>query len=697
VSSARDQLLQRFRISAIERLRPIGVSLSSSELGHIAPQIMEAVQRELHTIKGESRMLGLRAVSSFIHRLEELLQPVPAGSEAPAGVTAIVRHGIEQLVSVLAETPLNDAALAALLEPLQDELTIGSASSAASQRERPAGTSLSPPPLSATSSGSLPPALSKSSAHGEQRWVYVDMQRIDDLCDGTAELETTFRALFAQAQSILGQRNPSSSALRALREDFERSRAQFDDVTSRVWTLRLVPVEPILVQLAQHAYELARGQGKAVIVHVDSASAQLERGILDSLWEPLLHLVRNAIDHGVELPAERGTKTPEASLELVAESHGASVTLAVRDDGRGIDPVAVRAAAIERGLLTPAAAEALSEAGLQSLLFQHGFSTRRRVTDLSGRGVGLDVVRKAVESVGGTVTLTSTVGAGTTFRLTLPTRLSRERALVFAQQGTLFAIPARQVLDVLNLREHTVRTVAGGMALWSPVGVLPLYSMTRALGGDGGEQVGEEQLALIVSTGNQYWAFSLPGVVGEFELIRKPCDPLLAACLRVVASATLDDGRLVLYLNPAEILARAQRKGGVLPRARQRRAARVLIIDDSAIIRHLLSLVLAAGGYVVGTAENGRHGLRYCEEQLPDVILCDLDMPEMDGMELLSHVRARWPDLPVIIFTNHANPELKQKAYSLGASEYVVKADFDQETLLHAVERVLGSRRHAGL
>jgi CheY-like chemotaxis protein len=244
------------------------------------------------------------------------------------------------------------------------------------------------------------------------------------------------------------------------------------------------------------------------------------------------------------------------------------------------------------------------------------------------------------------------------------------------------------------VRDQTVREIVGGSALWCRDGVLPLSSMASALGisAQPGKPI-SEPLAVVLSTaGSLRWAFSLGGVIGDFELVRKPCDALLTACLGYVASATLDDGRLVLYLNPAELLQRAGSSRVPYKRQARQPGRHVLVVDDSAIIRHLLSLVLAAGGYEVATAENGRQALLRCEEGLPELIVSDVDMPEMDGLQLLGNVRARWPNLPVIIFTNHASSELRQRAQSLGANEYVVKADFEQEEILQAAERVLRGR-----
>jgi chemotaxis protein histidine kinase CheA/CheY-like chemotaxis protein len=680
VSRAHKQLLQRFRASAIERLRRVALDLTACR-NQDAIALPDSVGRELHTIKGEARLLGQQPVASAIHHIEELLRPErgPAGDNPAALAVALQR--LAELLRLIEEMPLEDAA------------------PRSAPRAAPAASRPPPEPSPAPSAASPLAAVRPEPSASPHRFLHVAMTRIDKLCDGVSELETAFRALYAQARGSLRAGASGSRALAALREEFERYRAHFDEVTSMVWALRLSPIEPMLTELAYHADELARSQQKQVRVRVRSNSAELERGILDALREPLLHLLRNAIDHGVELPAQRGDKPAEAALSLLAEPQGASVLLTVTDDGRGIDLEEVRSAASRRGLMSAAAAAALGEPELRALLFRHGFSTRSSVTELSGRGMGLDIVRSTVEALGGTIALDTEPGRGTTFQLTLPMRLSRERALVFDYGGVLYAIPARQVLDLLTLRDHAVRELAGGAALWCRDDVLPLCSMGLALGvaaapGPGKEQA--EPLAVVLATaGNQRWAFALGGVLGDFELLRKPCDALMSSCLGCVASATLDDGRLVLYLHLAELLQRADASRVPYQRATPRAPRRVLVVDDSAIIRHLLSLVLAAGGYEVLTADNGRQALRRCEERLPELIVSDFDMPEMDGLQMLGNVRARWPSLPVIIFTNHESAELRQRAQSLGANEYVVKSDFEQEQILLAAERVLRGRGDA--
>lgn len=710
MSNAKRQLLQRFRASAVERLRRVDLALGGRFIESSEDQ--ESVLRELHTIKGESRMLGLRAVSSVVHRLEDLLLAEQSDRAALSEESVrLAQQGISLLVSALTDAVPEGSTLKVTLAAVETALGMTPSAepspAAASSSRLPATESIVAPaelPAASESQHSLHGAVSAQGAPSNaphsptaERWIHVSSTLVDSLCDSAAELESTFRIWYSQARRTLTGTAPTAQQLRTLFEDLESYRTQFDEVTSHVWSLRLVPVEPLLMQLAQHARELAQSQGKRLHIRVSSGSAQLERSLVDALWEPLLHMVRNAIDHGIEAPAERGEKSAVGSLALTAESQGGAVLLSVQDDGRGIDPQKVRAAAVKRNLITQSAADALTEQQVHGLLFRHGFSTRTTVSDVSGRGVGLDVVLSTLDAVGGRVGIVSAVGSGTTFKLTIPARLSHERALVFRYQEALFAIPARQILDVFRISEQKVRRVVGGLAMWSRQGVLPLVSMAVALGIPAAQvDSTPEPLAIVVATSDAKWAFSIADVVGEFELLRKPADPLVSACAGCVASATLDDGRLVLYLNPATLLERARRTGQVSPQLLNRVQKRVLLVDDSAIIRQLAALVLGSGGLLVSMAANGRAALALCEQQLPDLVISDLDMPEMDGLALLTRLRARWPVLPVIIFSNHESPEYRQQAQALGADEYVVKADFDQETLLLAVDRVLTNRKGIG-
>jgi chemotaxis protein histidine kinase CheA len=513
------------------------------------------------------------------------------------------------------------------------------------------------------------------------RWIQVEAKRVDELVSRVAHLQAELGRLQAQVRASAAARD------RDLGETLERCRLVLDDVSSASWGLRPVPVEPTLVDLLRHARELAIVQGKRVQVSVEAGGALIERNVLHALGEPLLHLVRNAIDHGIELPDERGAKPPDARLRLRAEAVGSDVVITVIDDGRGVDSARVRRVAVERGLLSTEAAERLTEEESIELLFHHGFSTATEVSELSGRGVGLDVVREQVTALGGTVTLRSRRGEGTEITLALPSRITQERALVVDCGGVLFGIASRHVAEVSRRGDHPIEPVAGGRIVRRHDVPVPL----RSLAGTLGYAVADEPWILFVTVGARTIALAVPGLVGEHELVRQPVDRLLARNPHVGASATLPDGRLVLLLVLGHLLERRETAHAPVETTSRRamRSLRVLVVDDSDIVRDLVAQVLRAAGHDVATAHNGAVALGMLDTVRPELIVTDVEMPVMDGFELLRHVRLRDPKLPCILLTSRSSPADHRRSIELGASAHLVKSTFRDETLLETVRRVV--------
>ena len=759
MSAAQRQLLQRFRASAVARLRRIAQQLSAYARGENNDSPLVEIARELHTLKGESRMLGLRAVSSIVHGAETALEQ--AGARRPESSREPYEHvaqALEQTAHVLQDDPGADAAYVEALEPARSELqraeaamTATAAASPAtptppsSRSLRTAQPSAGPVPagdvVTVTPAGPANPAPPPSPERGKsdepqsaltetteapetlvqqgERWIQVKADRIDALCGTIAELSAGLRALRTHARrtvqstpriaseeasatallsSDLIESQPSVQAAaaadaRSLLEEFERVQTQLEGIESAAWALRLVQIEPSLHDLARHAKDLAQASQKRVRVVVQAGSVEIERPVLDSVWQPLLHILRNAIDHGIEPPPERQAqnKPSEANLVLHAEAAGPQVILTVSDDGRGIDREAVRRAAIARGLL-PANHPPLTEQQTFDLLFQHGFSTRSTVSELSGRGVGLDVVRSQVLRVGGSVSLSSQPGVGTQLTLRLPVRISKERGLVLSIAGTLFALPSRAIIEMVRLRDQDVRPVPGGRALWSRYGVIPLRSLAHTL--SFAEPQDEPHALLLSLADQQLWAFAAARVLGEYDLLRQPVDPLMSKIAPATASAILDDGRLVLWLSPNDLVRAAEaQQGGPRPqKAQEATRHRVLIVDDSAVIRALMAQVLASSGYDVSTAANGAEGLTALERSSFSCVVLDVDMPEMDGFSLLERLRPRWPNLPVAMFTSNSSAMHRQRASTLGANAYIVKSEFDESLLVGTVAKLIGAQ-----
>ena len=620
MSARRAALLAKFRSRAIERAGELVAACA----GGAAPERWAELLGDLHTIKGEARMLGLASLSSVAHAIEaRLVERTP---------TALSRGqiGLEHLLALLeGELDENDTARAAAALALA--ALEGEESRPVAPAERP---------------------------RGDERLIEVHAAQLDALCDQLEGLRATVARLLAP-----GAQAPERSVLEDLLSRLDRASLDASE-------LRLAPLEPMLATLAAHARELAASQGKAIDVQVDAQGAELERGVLDALQEPLLHSVRNAIDHGLERPGDRGHKPAAGRLRLQARTRGDGVTLDVSDDGPGLDPDALRRAAAARGLMSAAAASALSDDEAFDLVFRTGLTTRASATDVSGRGVGLDVVRRVVESLGGSVAIASRPGAGCTLSLSVPVGLARERVLVVDSGELRVGIPSRQVLRVVPLA-GAVETVGAGSALRLDDEHILLGSLGAALG----------RVALAVEP-----------LRAEHAVRRRPADAPLAALGLAAASAVTDDGRPVLLPALSELVRRARdrRERRPAPPPKPVSAERALVVDDSPVVRELLAELLTAAGLTVTQAADGEEALERAAQAHFDLVLSDVEMPRMDGFTLVERLRQKGVTAPIVVVTTRGSTEDRKRAAQAGADAYVVKDDFREGELVRVVRQLLG-------
>lgn len=637
MSGRRAALIDRFRSRARERIAAIVDALRGG-----SPIDAETWNEQLggvHTIKGEARMLGFTELAAAVHALEDALHAHRPGDRSEATI--------------------------ALAEAVAAQLDEGGARA----RSMPSET----------------PADAKAEAKAERTSARVLVQsnrldvglpQVDALCEGLESL----RASLARHRA-LGAADATSLA---------ELLAHAERLADEAWELRIGSAEPMLTALARHAEELAHKQGKRLRAEVDAEGTALDRPVLDALAEPLLHLVRNAVDHGLELPGDRGDKPAVCTLALEAIARGREVSIIVRDDGRGIDADRVRAAALDKGWIDAAGAASMSDEEVLDLVFRPGFSTRERANDLSGRGVGLDVVRRVAESLGGGVSLTSERSRGTRFVVSVPVGLTRERVLVLDVDGTLFGISGRVVRSVEPLDDRLELGPTGAM-LRLPDGRLPVRSFADLVGFARGD---EERIALVVDIAERRWAVAVTRILGERDLLRRPADAALAALGVASASAVLDDGRPVLLPTLAELLRRRGARGAMVTRERAAPATRLerraLVVDDSPIIRDLVSELLTAASFRVTAAADGAAALEALLRQEFDVVVSDLEMPEVDGLELLRRMRARGVGTPFVMVTTRGSAEDRRRAAELGAAGYVVKTDFHEGHLVEVVNRAAG-------
>lgn len=595
-------------------------------------------------------MLGLAAVAEVVHAIEEHLQSACSPwSPAEARRALAALETVERMLA----TDLSQSETEALRAAALAAFTGADTPSLAVQPAVPA-----PAPA--------PPLL------GARRGlVAVQASHLDEVCDGLDELRASIARLVSAGASVS---NDEAADLLA----------QVERVSTSAFELRLGPLEPLLSSLARHAVELAADQGKRVDVSVDAAGTALERGVLDALGEPLLHLVRNAVDHGVAVGSS-------GRLSFSASARTSSVLVVVEDDGPGIDLPRLREAAVERGVLERQAAYGLSDEEALDLVFRAHVSTRSRVSEVSGRGLGLDVVRRVVESIGGRIAVEAGAPRGTRFVLDLPMRLTREATLIVEVGPVLVGLPSRHVAHVMST--VSAQFVAGGRAIRVEGQLVPLRDLAAAMGL---EPAHEPPLALVIELGERRWALAVSRLVGEEEVLRRPADRPLAAFGWSGASGVLDDGRPVLLPSVADVIRRAGARGAAAPRPvakPARQARRALVVDDSPIAREVIAELVSSAGLEVTQAEDGRAALELIEDRAVDLIVTDVEMPNVDGFELTRRVRARGVRTPIIVVTTRGSIEDRRRAAECGADAYVVKTAFRDADLLQTVRGLLSGAR----
>jgi two-component system chemotaxis sensor kinase CheA len=452
------------------------------------------------------------------------------------------------------------------------------------------------------------------------------------------------------------------------------------ELRERTMRARMVSVATIAGPLRRGVRDISRSTGKRVRWELLGEQTVLDRHVLEQLREPLVALVRNAVDHGIEAPDERVAqgKPREGVVRVHATQAGGDVLIAVSDDGRGIDVERVRAQAGE-------------DADAFRAIFSPGVSTARAVTGVSGRGVGLDSVRTAVEQLRGRIEVRSQPGRGTEFLISVPMTLAVLRCLLVRAGEHQYALPMHSTTTAREANGDGVVSVDGRPALLldgEPVRLLPLAA---ALGlGDGAPFRGP---AVILSTASGRHAFGVDELLGQRDVVVKDVGRVLGRLPLVAGASVEPDGSIMLVLDPEGLIAGASDAPAPAPVARAdggpERAARILVVDDALTIRELQRSILERAGYDVAVAADGEDALRRLAEHRPDLVLTDIEMPRLDGFALTEAIRARDDATPVLILTSRAAEEDRRRGLEAGADGYLVKSAFDAGALLEAVEDLL--------
>lgn len=750
----RTQFIASFLADAWEHVGEIDRCLLAWEKQPEGGSCTDALFRAAHTLKGSSRMMRFPAISVTAHKMEDVFGALReqrivwssrvgdlllAGLDAIRGLLEQVANGVEVLEEDLALClALEQVASGEWVAPVVTEAVSSAtadgpaaipAHSVVLEAKRAEPTPVVADGMGTEESKKAVPVKSlaiRPIGRSRDATIRMDASQIDRLLQTVGE-SLTFRQRIKQrlqdvkqahllsntgsrrtlsAKRVVSLQAHLQQTMVQMREDVNLLDLVFDALYAHTLEMRLLPLSTLFDMFPRLVRDLAKASGKQVELVVRGGETRLDRVIIEKLGDVFLHLLRNAMDHGIETPAARQLlgKPAQGVIHVLAGTQGGDVTIELRDDGGGIDLEKLQEAALQKNLVTAELMAQQARSELIELIFHPGLSTHAIITDLSGRGVGLDVVKKnIVEVLQGSICVESDTGQGTRFLMRLPLTLATVRVLLFRVSGMLFAMACSAVTEVVRVAEHDLISVVGGQAIRLREQVVPVLALQTLLGLSVPHlprSPEQHHTVLILSNRQENCGLICDLLVDEVVVVLKPLPYFMRQ--HPFASGMMISGQneIVLVLDGSLLWKRMVQVGSDrsqhAPVASRRAGAaqpkHILIVDDSRNTREIEQTILQTAGYQVSLAENGEEGYEKASKQVFDLVVTDVEMPLLDGFSLTRKLRQhdRYRHTPIILVTSRDKDADKKRGIEVGASAYIIKGAFDQTHLLDTVRNLLG-------
>ncbi len=691
LSVAKDRLLK------LEKAALEGDSLSKEDF--------EGLMREAHTLKGEARMVGFKDISDMSHQLEDLFLELKQGTgDKTEIIDKILNHikeirdklkniedkkhgskkGKRKQKNIIKQKEIKDKVLRVRSERFKKITDLSIETACAFKQIEQTGIFFR----------KLCSKLSDIRIEWDQTYLQlskglpsssISLDELNDKIHQFCDLVTSLRCRYDNALSLA---SPAVSTLLV-----------------ECLAARMRPLSRIFDAYPAEARRIASRLGKKVNIHITGETIELDRDIVEAINEPLIHLVRNAIDHGIESPNQREIKgkDPIGNLWIRAKRQGQKVIIEVEDDGKGIDIEKIRNKALRKGIIIDELEieqdGRLSES-LKKLLFSSGFSTKDEVSDISGRGVGMDTVKGAIYKLNGVIDIFSYKDKGTKVVLELPISLALMQVLIIKVANRIFSLPTHWVKDIVFFNPSKVLTHEGLPKILIRDESFYLFELSKILNLAPSNK--EKAFVIILGHETHKKAFLVDELITQTEVILKPIPSYLGTDL-VIGSNIFENGQISLVLNVSNILRIDTKQSTNYKTSDKKRIKqakpKILIVDDAVITRSLLKNILISAGYDVYSATHGMEALKLLGQEHFDIVITDLEMPIMDGYELTKKIRSneRLKDIPVVILSSHETEDEIKKGFAVGADEYLQKGNFTQQTLIKVIEELLyhGSGNYA--
>ncbi|MBI9112862.1 response regulator [Maridesulfovibrio ferrireducens] len=744
----RERLLGAFRGECRERLQVLSSDFMKLEKRGDpkgAALLIESSYREVHSLKGAARAVGLGAVERFCQTLESFFSVLKKSGLIPSKEVAGSMIGWLDILEDLihkedsSEASLSSAPIVVALAKMKEftespALISCSVNSHNSESKSEVATkgdpdsscdlaeiTATPARMSMTetvriSSSFLTGLLLQTedllSTRNSQK---LRAQEADDLNSKFSEFSKFFKEIITEKKSSANE-NEASFYLKMEKnvESFSKRLGQLASVSykahwelsSKVDTLlsefkssMLLPFSSLLDDFPRIVRTLSAETGKQCEFKVSGDNVRIDRRVLEMFHDPLMHMVRNSVGHGIEIPEDRLAKGKPSAGKFfidITQTERDVVKIVIGDDGRGIDSEKIKGLALKQGLFSKEEASELDRRSALELIFLSGMSTSDIITDISGRGLGMAIVRDAVESLGGSVAVTSVLGQGVRFVLNIPVALTSFRGIVVESCGQKFVVPKSGVRKVVLVRQEDIQSVSSRESIVYSDRPIPIISLSDVLELDSGKVEKNTFPAFIMGEGVKTVAVSMDELYGEQDVMAKAMGPLLKRVRNVSGFSVLGSGRLVPILHAPDMIRTALgvssgAKGQTFSHQKGEKTVKtILVAEDSITSRTLLKNVLEAAGYRVLTAVDGLDALNKIKAELPDLLVTDVEMPHMDGFTLTSEVRkmSGSANLPIVLVTSLGSQEHREKGVEAGADAYIIKSSFDQGNLLEVIQRL---------
>ncbi|MBW4483517.1 MAG: hybrid sensor histidine kinase/response regulator [Tildeniella torsiva UHER 1998/13D] len=770
------ELRDIFKTASAERLQALDDGLLKLENHPDDLALLDGLMREAHSLKGDGNMLGVTDLGKIAHHMEQILGDLKRGEAVlSADLCDRLAHGLTAMKQLVHEATTGEPTGVNLFYVVAELMGASpnpeSPSLAAPAPPEPQNLpdfcpEPSPPPHPPTPSPTHPhpsPDIDLTTTTDYRiETIRVPTQSLDALMTQSGELTVTKirvahrlaeidaitnlweersrdflmnRFLLHDAQQgkpvwqqLDSFQNRTEQHLEqlgtlihqlssALHADTARLETITDGLEEGIRTLRLLPLSTLFNLFPRLVRDLARQEGKQVQLLIEGGDTRADKRILEEMKDPLLHMIHNAIDHGIESPAERlRLGKPEiATITLRGYRTSTRIGIEVSDDGRGLNVESIKQAAVRRGLYRPEELELLTPAQIQGLILSPGFSSRTLVTEISGRGVGLDVLRTNVERLKGSIDIQSTPGEGCTLRIQLGTTLATAHVLLVAAGGQTFALPAEYVETACLVQASEIFTLEGHNTILRddrPVSVVWLADLLnlprvepkqrgRSQQSDDGEPPQRRLSCMILQSGPDHLGVFIEALLDEQEVVLKPQSQLLKRVRHIAGATILGTGDVCMVLNPQDLIAAVRDRGSSLGRSAvnlaeadtqtEARPRCILLVEDSIATRTQEKRILESAGYEVVTAVDGLDGFNKLQSRPFDAVVSDVQMPNLDGLGLTQRIRQQreYSELPVVLVTTLASEDDRRRGAEAGANAYITKGSFTQDLLFETLNRLI--------